>query len=372
MIFRILRDAGLTWTRLLVLASIFLLLVPASLQSADATEGLEEAISAWLDDRDDAAVPALAVLAASGNTDAQLLLGQIEQRSGALSPYLAAFGEDERQNLLKAPDGVSWLDILAADDPMAQAIRAVKTPGQRVDGFESLLDLGETGPAIALMDLLYKDDVGTGETVDLSLHPNFPREMQHFAWLSIQFPIDIPAAQVHRLDTDFHERLAENDLAALELLSVLQLFLVGQSRAEYLSKIELAKVLTGYVREGDLTEVLATPAATVVDQLLVQAPSMQTVAGLCEVTCPKSISACLRTLYFGLDGFWGISAIQTPVERLVPSARYLDSKRHRADILRTAHQRLSIHWGPSAQRVIEREADQCILQKALDTAGTSQ
>lgn len=107
------------------------LLAFASVALAKET-GFSIAKDSWLDGDEIASIQAMSKEANAGNTDAQLLLGQIDRDTvpGGFSDYLMDLGEKERSTLLRAPGDdatVNWL--LALSDP------ALKKLGEGIFGY---------------------------------------------------------------------------------------------------------------------------------------------------------------------------------------------------------------------------------------------
>ena len=81
-------------------------------------QSLDQAIALWLDGDDETSLQMMADLADAGNTDAQLLLGQIDRDivEGGASDYVVNLPVDARDDLLRNGEGndsVSWLKTLS-------------------------------------------------------------------------------------------------------------------------------------------------------------------------------------------------------------------------------------------------------------------
>jgi hypothetical protein len=91
-----------------ILFALILFLTPLATTAQPAGHDdprFQAAVQAWLDDKDQTALPALAALATEGNTVAQILLGRIANRP--MSRWLANMNRKDRNALLRAPGGLS-------------------------------------------------------------------------------------------------------------------------------------------------------------------------------------------------------------------------------------------------------------------------
>ncbi|MBN9668918.1 hypothetical protein [Roseibium aggregatum] len=344
-----------------------------------ADENLSDAIDAWLADDDERAIPALAELAKSGNVDAQILLGQINRRPGAPSNYLGGFSRKEQNALMKAPGGLSgvpWLSVIETDNQTAVALRNASDPKFRLKGIEALLDLEEGAPTI-LPIIKQLNDGNYAKTIRLSGHENFPADVRFVAWLAALLVDESEySAQRTALLTEWDGKLAEYDVGALIVLPGSQSLMTPEEASALASQFAVAKVLRALAYErGDLEPVSSLPGADQADRVLLEDEALKPLAGLCADECPQSGITCVRTLYYGVGGFMGLLALQTPLERLIPSEVYLGSERYKSDIKRKAFMTVNESWGARALKFygakIDRQADQCIVNSVLASSGQS-
>ncbi|MEM8702873.1 MAG: hypothetical protein AAGF82_13700 [Pseudomonadota bacterium] len=314
---------------------------------AEAEDKLETAIELWLQDDDERAIPMLADLAASGNHDAALILGQLEKRSVALSPYLAKLPLNERIALLKAPgggSGVSWLEVVADSSELAAALLMSHDPYTVAEGITELLEQGEEGPATER----YWNNRFSGFP-ELAAERHFvgglPKSIRHHAWfaaLDESFSASLSTSQRKLLIADYTGALKKQDLQALITLRSYYHRLVPEAQLFLKTFFEIADTVRIFAHEPQYwKEVDATPKAGYAHGVLQQSENLQRLSGICQQHCTGEIEQCVRSLYYGIKGFEGFSRLQTPVERLVPSKVYFESKRHTADILRASYPRFS-------------------------------
>ncbi|MEQ8783036.1 MAG: hypothetical protein RIE06_25475 [Roseibium album] len=314
------------------------------IKAAFATERLETAIELWLQDNDQQAIPLLADLAANGNEDAALLLGQLEKRSIVFSPYLASMPKSDRTTLLKAPgggSGVSWLNVLENSNEAA-ALRKSHYPYYVSEGISDLLDLGELGPATER----YWNNriVGLWEfAAERYFVGDLPDSIRHHAWLAMFYrPESQSDAQNGLLAADFFEALAKQDLQALIALRGLYGRLPPEGRAFVQNVFEVADIIRIFAHEPQFWQEVDKAAATsFAYQSLLNSPQLEKITSVCEDYCPTSKKQCFRAIYYGVGGFEGFGRLQTPVERLIPTKTYFASERYISDILRASYPRFS-------------------------------
>lgn len=344
-----------------------------------AADDLTTAVDAWLADKDEVAIPALAEHAAAGNVDAQLFLEQIRSRPGVPSPFLAGLGAKERNALLKAPGGAfgkSWLQVNEAENGTARALQHASDPKFQAQGIETLLDLGEAGPAVPLLLELFNFG-DFPEVMRLSEHENFPKDARTLAWLSaLLAPADAGAGRRENLLAELDEELADYDIGALAVLFGSRTLFEPEKAAALGPQFAVADILNAYAyKRGSLADAPTSPEADRVDLLLLEEGMMKPLVGICTKDCPESKTSCLRTLYHGVGGYRGYLSLQSPLERLVPRDAYFTSKRHTAEIKRFAFKLFDARWGagadaPSGSPVVA-EADQCIVSNVLGLVDTA-
>ena len=136
---------------------------------------LAEALTLWLDAREDAALPRLAALAAQDNAAAQILLGLIDTTPILQAGWLAEQPRAARLALLRAPGGLSgrnWMREAARSEPLAQDWLRLWSGDADM---QVMLDLARKGEAraarLAAKTLALREKTGFAAVVD---DPDFP------------------------------------------------------------------------------------------------------------------------------------------------------------------------------------------------------
>ncbi|SFI22845.1 hypothetical protein [Jannaschia pohangensis] len=112
-----------------------------------AAQSFDEALTLWTDGEDMAAIAAFRSLAEGGDVDAQVFLGQISTNSALWPAEIAALPRRERNQLMRAPGGLSgksWTEVAAETSPRADAIRQSALAETRGEAIVTLLEMGET------------------------------------------------------------------------------------------------------------------------------------------------------------------------------------------------------------------------------------
>ena len=259
---------------LLSIALVLAFLLTAAAVRAEPVPGADEpafrdALAAWLEDDDAAALPAMAALAADGNRAAQILLSLVDRMPHTHGRWLAGRTRDERQALMRDPEGGAWM-ARAADVPLAalwlELWRADTDPAVAF----AFADLGEERAA-RLVLLAHAARQGSGFAA-LARDPRYPDALRYLAWMEAP---DDPETQA-----------------------------------------EIAARPAGDPQLARLDAAAADPAA--LDRWLSHAPLAAPVRAFCEAACGDDPGACTRAGYHGLGGHRGLFALGTPSETLIP------------------------------------------------------
>lgn len=150
---------------LLCLSPFVVLSDTPSLQGEDAPE-FKEAVQAWLDGKDLAALRSLSDQAQQGNSAAQILLASIASRSSFHAHVTSGMDRKERISLLRKPGGLSgksWLTEAQNSEPLALALLQVGKFKEKAPAIAVLIELGEPITAmLAAQTMLHN-----GEGADL-------------------------------------------------------------------------------------------------------------------------------------------------------------------------------------------------------------
>lgn len=336
-----------------------LLLMPGHAK-AEADSKLETAIHAWLDDRDDIAIPILAELARSGDENAMLLLGQVANQPGKFSPFLASLKRRQRNQLLNAKgglSGVSWLRKVENHRGLAVALQRAHRDEVKMERLASLFKHKETGQAIYA---IHRDNGGL-PFFKISKEHQFPHEALHALWRNtIYFQIYDNQRQLIPKNelADMKRVLADASLSSTKhviqrLMFSYEIFKFLKNKPLWTKSADIGKTLlhgeaTAYemksikVRNGALPEFkpVRIQYSGVFDpyrfavSLLLRAQELQPLVRFCENKCPQTSKTCTIRLYSAIGGYAGLMSMQSPLEKLISRTRYFSSKRYGGDFLR--------------------------------------
>lgn len=345
---------------------------------AKAEEDLADAIDAWLADKDEVAVPLLAQLARDGNVDARLLMGRIADRPGAFSPYMASLSRKERNKFLKAPggiSGVSWLGVISDENEIAAAHIKAKDVKNGVPGIVKLLELGEAGPSVGY---LYRQLAQGNQTdlLELANKEHLPESAQYVLWAGAVFdPIlrgGSASSSVKGTLGEFEAELKRFDLRALMALGVVYGYFPPAKKLMYAPAKAVGDELTGQLNPELINEPSKRLSLTTASVVLMNSEYTKPIVRLCRQECPQTTQACVATLFGGIGGFFVLTGLQTPVEKLIPSSTYFASKRYQADLLRLAYDAFDEKGWDTPPGTLERslkgKVDQCIADKVLSSS----
>lgn len=348
------------------LAGLLLALsMPALPALAEEDNDLARAVDAWLDDRDDIALPALAELAKVGNEDAMLLLSQISKRPGALSPFMLSLGTKERNAFLKAPGGkfgVPWLKKVSEENRLGEALRLVQDPFRKAEGAKLLLDLGESGEAGRMISQLY--NAGYFERIPIfAKHPNFPDEFKLLAWFSsgnaLLYRRGVTREIAMKSLAEATDAVNQGRLQGLIFIFTKQNILPLHRRREVAAILDVGEFLS--IKQlrpgwGDRSE--ETDRSRIASDILLGSAETRWMVDACRTICPENVRSCTPTLYGALGGYLGLIDVQSPLEKLVPRKRYFKSRRYRADLIRR-----SFEYGTfKTLEESDRHIDNCVAQ----------
>jgi hypothetical protein len=264
-----------------LVALVLALLLAAAAARAEAVPGaaapaFRTALAAWLADDDEAALPALATLAADGNRAARILLSLVDRMPHAHGRWLAGRTRAERQALMRDPDGRAWM-AQARDVPLAALWLALWEADTDPAIAFAFADLGEARAA-RLVLLAHAARQGSGFAA-LAEDPRYPDELRYLAWAEAP---DDPATRA--------------GIAARE---------AGDP--------QVARLDAGAADADSLGRWLG------------DAPLAEPVRAFCEAACGDDPGACSREAYHGLGSYRGLFALGTPSETLIPPEAWLAS-----------------------------------------------
>lgn len=307
-----------TVTRLFALGLLLVLgsanLHAATINGADDPR-FQSALSTWLDGQDLAALEALANLARDDNRAAQILLAQIQNKIWLHDHVTAGLDRKQRIALLREPKGLSgrsWLVSAAEDTPLAAYLFEARKPYETPEIGNALLAAGELDAALPLVGhgFMFGDALGS---LELALHERAIPYMSGLANLIIsQLPQLEKSGWLSADDPRFdqlRERLA--DLPANN----------GFER-RFWGAAALRELQPGSREFRDLGANMAAM------------PAMKPLVDIAQRHCPDDVASALAALQRAHPGIPLSLSLFSPVESLLPTARYQTSPRFEKDILR--------------------------------------
>ncbi len=293
---------------LLCLSPIVALSDTLSLQGEDAPE-FKEAVQAWLNGDDLAALHYLSEQAQQGNPAAQILLASIASQSRFHSHVTSDLERKERIALLRKPGGLSgksWVTEAQNSEPLALALLQASKIGEKAPAIAALVELGEPQTAIiAAQSMLLNGEAEDLISVLQGLDGKLPKEA--------------------------------------DVLLVWALFQATQGTANrYAGSARVAGTLSG--DERFLASELAWGAFT--PRELVENPKVRDAAtrmsgeivawtpirDLCNNHCPDEVSACTAT---GAALLSSPFTPRSPLQSLITNEEYWASKRIEGDVVRS-------------------------------------
>ncbi len=284
---------------------------------AAAGSDLQEAIDIWLGGNDTDSLPVLSKLAKSGDTDARLLLAQIEVTDKGPSPFRLALSKQQARDLFRqvdqtSPFATSWLMIEAqGGDPLAQALLQARSAEPNPNVIDQLATLGEhqaTDHPSRIVSLY-----GTAQDRhDLSQNPNLLAELTPYvAYLSGEpEPRGDGLAALRRIAGD--AQIDANDPDTLGMSGLLALGF-------------------GF---GDTSPTNRWHEA--VQDWVMTATETRPIANLCTTHCGSQASACGMTMMALAGGYYEVIRVDSPLEKLIPQDAFLNSQRAQLMTLRRA------------------------------------
>lgn len=272
-------------------------------------EEFSAALSLWLDNNEEDALPGLRDLAQTSNGAAQILLGLIDKNSALQGPYLSFLARDDRIALLRAPGGLSgrnWISVSGGQTDLAQ-------------NWKDLWHL-EGGAEIAQKFLQMGEDRAAREALIIiaSRHDSvLPTEVLSQDWY--------PDSLVH---------LTRN-------------YALASENAERLHPGHPIRLVSGLTHDN-----------AALRDWLVADPLGTPLRAVCEAQCPENSGDCAVALYRGLSGYHALLMLGSPVAALVSDEEFAKSRRSMAAVARRIMLAHSARTrDPALQRLAE--LDQC-------------
>ena len=328
-----------------VFKPLAILFAALSLSTAHADERFEDAVALWLNGNDAQSLPMFAGLASEGHTDARLLLARIEKTDLGPSPFRLSLTADQSRALFRQSNGSrfgrSWLAVEAdAGNTLASALLGLGNPNPDLDLITRLHSLGEAEatdhPSRILA--LYADE-------------KTKRDLQHSGLL-------MPDLEPYLAYLSGPPEPRGDGLAALRHILPNRTSEVSASNTDALGMAGLLALGTGF---GDHRA--ANPWRRDVENWLLTAPATRPIAGLCNQRCSADVGPCAFAFLSVSGGYYEAIRFDSPLETVIPQARYVTSERARLSVLRravNARTETNLDWlsdDPSVSEISQCAAD---------------
>lgn len=328
-------------------------LLLAALAGPAAADPLQQAVAAWVAADDATAMPALAALAAEGDTRAMLFLGAIEPRP-LVTDWMLALDRQTRNGLLRRPGGLSgksWLDAIPPDDPqrpLADALMAARAGDPR-----PLLVQGQPGAAVQPLLRMFNEVPGRLASVatEAPLSPTLDALVWQDARSAAALRPDATPAEA-ALWQQVAARFGEAATDGLHPLVVAWFSApdgtaLPATPAQRAAGVILAQGLfhdMDLLRQSRGIDAAAFDAgAALAREALMAAPEAAAHRALCA-PCPD-VAACTLALWSAGGAYFGAIWPGTPLDVMVPPGVWQGSLRQQAEILHTAEQRPDLTGG---------------------------
>lgn len=303
------------------------LLFPVSLTAQSAN--LQSSIQGWLSEGGDvSSLSKLADLARNGDSDAQMLLGQIDRDTipGGYSEQLFSLSLQDRNNLLRSTKTTvskNWLLDLS-DQSLAefgQTLFAYRTSRDLVGSALEMQRLNELASAQYLLWLTF--DIGKFDQVNTMPTENYGlSDIDFMNWLRAYLGSANKALTINRFVAD------QSPGKVMGLLSIERLAGVLNLR-QYFS-IELEQLIDILRGRGDNLPHDANLVA--LNLSLLQLAQNDPTLGIVTKACAKCTDEepdydCIIQSLEMVGGYSSLLAIRTPVERVIPADAFLASNR---------------------------------------------
>jgi hypothetical protein len=272
----------------------------------------QEALQTWLDGNDLAALDTFAALARQDNRAAQIFLARVAEDTDLHAHATSYLPRRERIALLRRPGGLSgrsWLSIAAPEVLLAKAFKDANLSASRPEGARALLSLGENAAAARLLTPMILNGQAS-EVLDILETADDPppsvSALRIIAqnWARSPFSRYTGSARPPAL---LNSDITEYGFSVPELLTS-RLIWVGELLYEPKTRTDAI----GYAANVQSWAPLRT---------------------MCEGHCPPSVASCTAVGASTLRRA-PLMPFASPVENLLPNARYWSSPRMASDVLR--------------------------------------
>lgn len=287
--------------------------------AAFAQAAFDEAVALWLSGDDSQSLPRLAQLAREGHSDARILLARIETMDRGPSPYRMGLEPDARRTLFrdmsgKTRFGRSWLAVEASEgNRLAEMFLRSRKPFLQLQTHFALWQAGErqatdypTRIAALYGSRAMREKLVASETI-------LPEMRPYLAFLA-----DTPEPQA-------------DGMAALRHMLSLGPEVISADDPETLGMAQFLALGFGF---GDMSA--GNRWRKPIEDWVLRDLSARPISDLCRAECPNQVGACGVALVALTGGFYEVSRLDSPYEKVIPQEQFLNSARARIMTLRRA------------------------------------
>ncbi|MEE9452888.1 MAG: hypothetical protein V3V13_00705 [Paracoccaceae bacterium] len=304
--------------------SLLFLSSPALSQENDASQAVQD----WLNGNEIESVQALSRAANTGDTDAQLLLGQIDRDTvaGGFSDYILGLSKAQRRELLRAPNdkgSINWL--LALTDPeledLGAAIFSYKIGREPI---WNALSLQSTGEISAAEFVLWSTvNIGRFDLVNAMPSDSYGLSDAGFLkWVTTYVSGENKALTMNRFTKDTDPNKVMGLLAIKRLARVLSLNQYFSDEVD-----EFIMVIRGQGFDLPENVNLVSLNANMIKIAEVDGP-LSIVSRFCAKCSEDKVDYdCMVQAMEITNGYETLLALRTPVENVISAEDYIHSER---------------------------------------------
>lgn len=308
----------------LILSPVLVALTGAQSYAQSASPQLQAAMDAWLADDDASALPAISALAASGDAQAGLLLGEIDRATNAeiQSDWLASLSGADRAALFQ-PGGAQMTEALAASgDTLAAMMLAASNPAAAsVEVAHTLLAFGEKERA-RLLAWRMLEAGKLAEVVTVPKEEPLFREMDWLWWMQGWIAGGSQSGQPEQWVLVSE---AKGRAAGVILANWSAQFIAAKTPLTPTLK-RVAAALQGRAN-GFADAAEREYAEKFVSGLARRDPAMRPLGAICAQHCGQEIGACMLEGLRLIGGYGELMPLDTPYEGLIGQTPYSISKK---------------------------------------------
>lgn len=294
---------------------------------------LNSAVSAWLADDDETALPILSELANQGDRDAQFLLGQIERVTppGADTPFVRNLSRRERISLLRASKGLSgtsWTVMRQREgDPLADAMMISRLPDASIETAQFLYSQGEHEAGARLAFEIF-DRGNFGEILNLDAQDPLVDGLDFVGWMRSYFGSPPGPNAWAWLETTPPEGRSSGLMMVNFVAPVLAPHLKpGPNLRDFI--LAMRGIPDGLYDKGHIAN-----AAGILKNQMQSDPVLQPVRNFCEANCPQTSGFCALEVIIRVGGYDRLTFLDSPYEAVIPQEAFQNSHRAVASLTR--------------------------------------